>query len=294
MLSILKMSYKTFTILLLVSVTASAKSSDEQTPILFQDPSTELYGYKNAQGEVIIPPQFYQAQPFSKFGIANVLLLAPRKYRIQHNQDYREQDCCRIDTAGRIVEQAFFCDNAWDYYEEGLARYVCNGKIGFSNERGEHVIKACFDMAYYFRNGVAAVCQGDVKEFVPEGCCNGCIPKKCCCIPPDYKGGQWGVIDKKGNILVPLVHDDATKALAVFYSSDKVPASAWIETTATVVGKDKVHGKAEKEWVYTLDPDNWSGSDLRATSQRKLLQGQRVRIKYAKDAGFPKILGLLE
>ncbi|MFT4094143.1 MAG: WG repeat-containing protein [Niabella sp.] len=46
-------------------------------------------------------------------------------------------------------------DNGPDYLEEGLFRFVENGKIGFANPDGLKIIDAKYDFATPFSNGIA-------------------------------------------------------------------------------------------------------------------------------------------
>lgn len=190
-------------ILLCLTLSFSVKAPSKTTLTPFQDPDTALWGYKDERGQVAIPCQYEHACPFSEYGIANVVMHLKRTV----DQNEYEPFCFRLDTKGCIVEQAFFIDNGCDYYEEGLARYVQNNKIGFSNERGQHVIKAAFDMAFPFTNGVAVVsngCKVVYKKFQGN-------PSESY---PVYVGGKWGVIDKKGNIIVPIAQKDSDTAIA--------------------------------------------------------------------------------
>jgi len=81
--------------------------------------------------------------------------------------------------------QAYFFDKGPDYFEEGLARFIENGKIGYMDENLNKIIPAQFDGAGPFNKGKAKVCIGCTK--VTDG---------------EYskmEGGNWGEIDQKGN-----------------------------------------------------------------------------------------------
>lgn len=83
--------------------------------------------------------------------------------------------------------QPYFFDNGPDYFVEGVARFVENGKIGFYNEQNEKVIPAQFDWASPFENGVAEVCNEckAVREDEHER----------------MQGGKWGTVNMKGEVL---------------------------------------------------------------------------------------------
>ena len=255
-------------IVFLVILTAGNQPSKSVlTP--FRDPVTMLYGYKDTQDRIAIPPQFDHANAFSEHGVANVVL----KFQATTDHTKEEWYFCRINERGHILEQAFFFDNGWDYYEEGLARYVHNGKVGFSNERAEHVIQARFDMAFPFRNGLAPVCNGCKQSMVEE-----CSP----CNHYEYVGGQWGVIDKSGSVLVPFVHKSSTEALKAFYLSDQAPENSWVESDAIIT---KVSYDAQRKvWHYESKTEDGRFVYAKGISKRELRKGQSLRMKYvAKD-----------
>jgi acetyl esterase/lipase len=84
-------------------------------------------------------------------------------------------------------------DNGADYFREGLARTVRDGKIGFVNENLDLVIQARWDFAFPFDQGRAVVCIGCQPEADGEHSA--------------LVGGKWGYIDRHGDIVVDLVHD---------------------------------------------------------------------------------------
>lgn len=60
-----------------------------------------------------------------------------------------------IDRDRRPVLRPYIFDNGPDYFEEGLARFVDKGKMGFFDEALNIVIPAKYDFAFPFRKGVA-------------------------------------------------------------------------------------------------------------------------------------------
>ena len=97
-------------------------------------------------------------------------------------------------TSGKTAPALLF-DNGPDYFVEGLARTVRDGKIGFVNQDLEVVVPRKWDFAFPFENGLAQVCTGCsvVREDGDE---HGSV-----------RGGAWGVIDREGRVVVPVVHD---------------------------------------------------------------------------------------
>ena len=96
--------------------------------------------------------------------------------------------------SGRTAPALVF-DNGPDYFVEGLARTVRDGKVGFVNEELEVVVPRRWDFAFPFENGFARVCDGCsiVRETGQE---HGTLA-----------GGIWGLIDRTGRIVVPVEHD---------------------------------------------------------------------------------------
>jgi hypothetical protein len=63
----------------------------------------------------------------------------------------------------------FIFYNGPDYIEEGLFRFVENGKIGFANIDGQKIIKAKYDFATPFENGLSEFTLGGQKEYEKGG-----------------------------------------------------------------------------------------------------------------------------
>lgn len=170
-------------IIIFVGVITSCQSKKIHPLSLFsfQD-SNELYGYKDQNGKVVIPSQFILANDFLPSGIAAVVAKEGWVY---------------INSFGKIILTPYMMDNGPDYFSEGLARYVENGKIGYFDPNGRTIIPARFDFATPFNKGVAKVCHGGEVETIKGD------PDKA----TDYHkhvGGKWGLIDKEGKIIQPI------------------------------------------------------------------------------------------
>ena len=92
---------------------------------------------------------------------ALVLLCAPLSVLAQdydrygHSLVQNSEGWLYLDRDGRPVLRPYLFDNGPDYFEDGLARFVENGKMGFHDEALKIVIPAQYDFAYPFENGVA-------------------------------------------------------------------------------------------------------------------------------------------
>lgn len=147
------------------------------------------YGFKDSDGNVVLAPVYHFAWNFNSSG-------------------YGYADGAYIDASGTPVFTIFMVDNGPDYIFEGLHRFQRDGKVGFLTACMEVAIEPRFEVAGYFRDGYAAVCEG-------------------CRLVPMYGddwehtkwvGGQWGIIDKTGAYVVPptLSDDEIDKAIDTY------------------------------------------------------------------------------
>ncbi len=84
-------------------------------------------------------------------------------------------------------------DNGPDYFVEGLARALINGKMAYFNEELEVVLQTSYDWAWPFDDGDRAmVCNGCRVEDSDEDSHKAMV------------GGQWGYIDRQGKEVVPV------------------------------------------------------------------------------------------
>jgi hypothetical protein len=125
-------------------------SEPQHDRVLFQDPTTELWGYKNAAGAVVLAPQYQHAWTFWPGGFAAVL---PQDKDITD----RKHPFLFIDPTGKTIARAFTFDNGPDYYQEGFFRITDAGKRGFMNDRGEIVIAPQYETVFAFCHGKARV-----------------------------------------------------------------------------------------------------------------------------------------
>jgi len=95
-----------------------------------------------------------------------------------------------VSKAGKVVRTYFF-DNGADYFVEGVARTILNNKFGYIDEQLNVVIKPEYDFVFPFKNGIAVVCNGCRFELSGEH--------------NKIAGGKWGVINKSGKIVIPIM-----------------------------------------------------------------------------------------
>ncbi len=83
-------------------------------------------------------------------------------------------------------------DNGADYFVEGLARTVIDGKIAYIDEDLEVVLRTRYTWGWPFRDGYAMVCDGCRLEDSDEDSHKLMIE------------GKWGYIDHQGKEVVPV------------------------------------------------------------------------------------------
>ncbi len=176
--------------------------------VAYLDKTTELWGFKDAQGIVVIKPQFAAVYATTDE------VFSPKNKETEYLVGViKNWTTYRISKDGKIKFESVFFDNGPDYYEEGLARFIDpkTGKIGFHDRRGHVVIKPEFDFASPFKNGTSNVsigCHAEYPQkptFLPLSSSSFHQPRKEMFF--SLVGGKWGKIDKTGKIIVPLKYN---------------------------------------------------------------------------------------
>jgi len=139
-----------------------------------------LWGYEDKKENVVIEPEYLMAMEFNEYGIAAVV---------------DDEGWVYINPQGAKLLRPHVVDNGPDYFSEGLARFVEDGKFGFFDEKGLVIIGSDIDYAKPFSEGLAAVCK-DCEE-VREGEHTSIV------------GGKWGYIDTGGDLVIPYLYEKA-------------------------------------------------------------------------------------
>lgn len=138
---------------------------------VFYDDEAGTCGYTNEKGDTIIRPGTYQ----------HCFTETAKYFAVVMGQNNK---CQAIDKNGKFMYEVFFYDNGPDYISDGLFRIVVNGKIGYSNTKGEIIIQPQYECTNPFEKGkaqVALTCQ-----LIPDG---------------EYtrmESKEWITINKKG------------------------------------------------------------------------------------------------
>lgn len=170
----------------------------------FYDTATELYGLKTKNGKIIISHQYTMIEVPD-----DVALFTPQSGEFKALIPVMKNGhVYRMNGRGELVFESVYFDNGADYFSEGLARFLKNGKVGFHDVDGTIVIDSLYDFASPFKGGVSNVCDGCVAMY-PENPVYSALSSESRDLPKKemYKsivGGRWGQIDIKGEIIVPL------------------------------------------------------------------------------------------
>lgn len=146
-------------------------------------------GVKDETGKIIIPAEMQNVMEIPNGETAEGKLLSffgcPKNI-----QPEQHAWGCVFDRKGKYLYQTFAFDNGADYRVEGYQRIVKNGKMGFADRSGKIVIEPQFDFAAPFNYGYARVC-------------NGCHWEDTDSEHKTVTGGQWEVINFKGEKILP-------------------------------------------------------------------------------------------
>ncbi len=162
------------------------RRTDAQAPVLDCDfvpglgEALPKCAYKSGDGHIVVRAEALTTASFGPEGLTWVVIGGATYF---------------VNREGKTAP-SYAYDNGADYFVEGLARTLKNGKVGFISPSLEEVIAPVWDFASPFSNGLAVVCQGCV--FTPA------FPDD---EHPELKGGHWGWIDKRGRVVVPVVYE---------------------------------------------------------------------------------------
>ena len=134
-------------LLLLLSGLTSCRQTIERNDHLvsFTDTTRGEHGYRNQNGDIVIPLGRYSFCFTDTF----------RTYAVVAKPQF---GLVAIDRKENILYKVFPYDNGPDYASDGLFRILENNKIGFADATtGKIVIEPEFDCAFPFENGVARV-----------------------------------------------------------------------------------------------------------------------------------------
>ncbi len=183
------------------------------------------YGYIDHQGRILIPPQFLWADGFSQ-GLGTVYVcgkyvsidangrMQPRRWAAAGNLSKKAQDgkIGFVDASGKFVVPPLF-DGALPF-SDGLAAVKSGEKWGFVDTNGRQTIPPRFKAAYYFQQGLGQA-ESDAGNVLIDRSGNVVATGFDVLQPvnedrvPASRNGKSGYLDRKGNVVIPLVYDTA-------------------------------------------------------------------------------------
>ncbi|MCB9018064.1 MAG: WG repeat-containing protein [Prevotellaceae bacterium] len=153
---------------------------------LYRFCSDSVCGYKNKKGDVrVVSGRYVCAYPVLK-----------RPVLLQSAGD--ESLWFMVDLGGRELCQIYVVDGSPDRYGKGLIRIVKDGMVGFADKKGRLVVPLKYNRAERFSGkytvaNVGAEPQGNSATDADASA--------------SWTGGKWGVLNRKGEVVLPFVYD---------------------------------------------------------------------------------------
>jgi hypothetical protein len=190
----MKISIASLILFICLSAQAQKKTPPELYYFFGKD---SLIGVKDKQGKVIIPAKFdYAYFEENDMKVEGDVILFYNSDPVERSSLAHKQFLSFYDRNGRFLLHPFMYESGPDVMEEGLRRYVENNKMGFYDRNYKTVIPARYDFAEPFEYGLAAVCVGCrlyVDSTIKDDEHNTRL-----------SDGAWGLINQKGQVVVPL------------------------------------------------------------------------------------------
>ena len=185
----MKRTFITLSIIILSTITSFAQ--EEEVLIYKYDTIADKgIGFVNSKGEIVIPGDRFGHVYENLDKITFVLFKDGPK------------GIYAINRKGEPLFEVYCFDNGPDYVKEGLFRIIENDKMGFANMDGEVVIKPQFDFVWPFQKCGYAIFKTGGKKVIYDTHNNYST----------WKGGKWGIINKKGEIVLPPTYEDGYPA----------------------------------------------------------------------------------
>jgi hypothetical protein len=168
-----------------------------------KDKTTNKYGYLNERDQIIIPFIYESA---SSFGNNR----AP--VTINNRKIY-------IDITGKEVIDASNYNYAQCFYNGYAVVQNSEKMYGYIDTSGKPVTEFIYTSADGFSSGLAAVCKDglcgfldlDLKPFIPFDYIGVAYFNDLNLVRVRTKNGKYGYLNKKGEMVIPAIYDDASK-----------------------------------------------------------------------------------
>ncbi|GAA4182078.1 hypothetical protein [Sphingobacterium ginsenosidimutans] len=192
-------------LLIFIALVLSLKSFSQEQLYYFTNADSNLVGVRTLSGKTIIPLQFpmigyydFEDPITTAFIEFSYTLPDTMTNRMNPNQSVG----CVYDREGNFIYTPFLYDNGPDYWQEGIRRYVSDGKVGYVDINNIILTPAKTGFADMFNYGYASFYEGAVSKVYEPG------------------GEHWTVSPTDGKGEKYLVNRDGQKVLG-----NKSPAS---------------------------------------------------------------------
>ncbi len=188
----MKIQFNTLSILLLLSVSLQMSAQKNNTWHAFLSDDGYKRGFKNENGEVMIPPKFMGFTGAKKF--RNIMA-------VMEENDGKLSSYYLLKNEKKIGKDSLYIwDMAFDCESEGMIRFRDSktDKVGFFDGNGKVAIPALYSDAAPFRNNVAAVIKNAQRKCFDDTV----YQKEKPCEHWKWDGGQVLLIDKNNKVLL--------------------------------------------------------------------------------------------
>ncbi|HOI27717.1 MAG TPA: WG repeat-containing protein [Paludibacteraceae bacterium] len=144
------------------------------------------YGYKDKKGNVRIAPGKYDC----------VYSTIKKPVVLQSLLD--DSQWYVVDASGNELYRVYVENGTPDSYNKGLIRVQKDNLIGFTDKKGRAVIPTRYTQANRF---VGKYTLANIGAILADNSSTDMDN------PTTWVGGKWGVIDKKGKVIVPFSYD---------------------------------------------------------------------------------------
>ncbi|ULT26276.1 hypothetical protein KUH03_04995 [Sphingobacterium sp. E70] len=159
-------------LLIFIALVLSLKSFSQEQLYYFTNADSNLVGVRTLSGKTIIPLQFpmigyydFEDPITTAFIEFSYTLPDTMTNRMNPNQSVG----CVYDREGNFIYTPFLYDNGPDYWQEGIRRYVSDGKVGYVDINNIILTPAKTGFADMFNYGYASFYEGAVSKVYEPG-----------------------------------------------------------------------------------------------------------------------------
>ncbi len=255
-------------ILLLIGQLTFAQNNEVWTS--FRDKESDLIGFKNSEGKIMIKPRFMGLTIARRFD--NIIAVME-----ENNGKY---DSYYLTKSGKKVgnDSLYISDNGADCESEGfiMFRDKKTDKVGMFDKNGNIVIPAAYDVLSRTHNGLIRALRGAEKKYWDKHKESGCDHYS-------WEGGQELLLSADNKI---LVENFKYEGQIDFYSLRLTEKPSTKSTEISFKGND---GKYYTFTDFEKDFKEWLKNDLlNEPTVSKLVENSMDSITFWKDHWITK------